>query len=104
MTNQVITKTTPMRLVKFSQPYTFEGKEYTEIDLSVIENIDAEQLCEAEKMFETGGNFSALKEMNLAYALTVAAVVTQMPIEFYKKLPGKDALKVKNAVSSYFFN
>lgn len=90
-------------LVVFSKAYKFEGAEYSEIDLSRIEDLSARELCEVEKRFETGGNFSALKEMNLTYALYVATVVSGLPIEFFQMLRAKDALKIKNVVSASFF-
>lgn len=89
--------------VIFSKAYKFEGEEISELDLSGIDNLSARQLCNVEKKFETSGNFSALKEMNLTYALFVAAEVSARPIEFFDQLRAKDALKIKNVVAQSFF-
>lgn len=91
-------------IVKLAKPFKFEDSEYTEIDLTALEDLSAGQLCKAEKQFEQSGSFSALKELNLEYCLTVAALVTKQPIEFFKALPAKEAHKVKQVVSSYFFS
>ena len=32
-------------ILKFKKPYVFEGKEYTEVDLSAMEDMTAEDLC-----------------------------------------------------------
>lgn len=36
-------------LVKFDKPYTFEGVDYNEIDLSRIENLSTKDLINADK-------------------------------------------------------
>ena len=40
-------------ILKFRKPYMFEGKEYTEVDLSAMEDMTAEDLC----LRQAGGVF-----------------------------------------------
>ena len=46
---------------------------------------------------------TVLPETNLEYTLVIAASATDYPIEFYKQLAPRDAIKVKNRVTSFFF-
>ena len=92
------------KVIQLSKPYHFEGKEYTDIDLSKIDDITGEQLMNIEKKFEMTGNFSALKEMNLTYAVFVASEITGLSLEFFKGLPGKDATKIRTVVAGAFLN
>lgn len=91
-------------LVKLSKPYTFEGKTYTEIDLSGIAEMTGEDMAEAEKFLTRTGTVSPLlPEMTMEYACFIANRATGLPVEFFKRLPAKDAVKVKNRVTSFFY-
>lgn len=90
-------------LVTFKKPFTFEGKTFDSVDLSAIENLNTEQLCKAERVFERSGGVSALKEMNLEYAIILASVATGHPIEFFKALPAREGSKIKTRIGAYFF-
>ena len=69
--------------LELSRTYDFEGEKVSSIDFSGLEDITAEN--------------------SLHYALVVAADCTSLPIEFYKKLKPRDAIKVKNKVTSFFY-
>jgi len=92
-----------MSVVKFSKPYKFEGNEYTEVDLSGLENLKTTDLIEADKIFMVSGQVAMVKEMNVGYACILAAKVSSKPIEFYQGLPAREAIKVKNMVTSFLF-
>lgn len=90
-------------VVKFVKPYNFEGVEYTEVDLSGLENITATDMIEAEKLYGRSGGFSFIPEMSMGYAFVIATRASKHPIEFFQGLPPKDAMRVKNKVTSFFF-
>ncbi len=90
-------------IVEFSRPYFFEGKEYKEIDLSGIDNLTAEDMIAADKFLSKSGSFSVMPEMTLEYACFISARATSLPIEFFRRLPPRDAVKVKNRVTSFFY-
>ena len=58
---QPITNTTPVEapaseaeattLVKFSKPYKFEGQTYSEIDLSGMDSLTAEDIVQLQELF-----------------------------------------------------
>ena len=90
-------------VVTFGKPYTFEHKTYESIDLSGLDNLTAEDMIAADKYLTGNGNFSPMPEMSLEYAVYIASVATGLPVEFFRHLPPKDAIKVKNRVTSFFY-
>jgi hypothetical protein len=90
-------------IIKFSRKYTFEDREYEELDLSGLENMSATDMIAANKILEKSGSFSFLPEMSLEYACIISARATKIPVEFFKSLHPKDAIKVKNRVTSFFY-
>lgn len=103
----LITETTPAEKittkVTFSKPYRFEDKTYKEIDLSGLESLTAEDMIAADKFLTRNGNFTVMPEMTLEYALFIASKATDLPIEFFRQLPPKDAIRVKNRVTNFFY-
>ena len=89
-------------IIKLEKPYTFEGTEYNEIDLSGLEKLTVKDLVEAEKQFTASGQAAAVAEMSIGYAAIVAVMVTKKPVEFFNGLPAKEGVKVKTMVSSFF--
>lgn len=90
--------------VKFSKPYRFEDETYKEIDLSGMDNLTAEDMIAADKYLARNGNVTVMPEMSLEYACFIASKATDLPVEFFRRLPPKDAIKVKNRVTNFFYS
>lgn len=90
-------------VLKLSKVYDFEGCKVSEIDMSGLEDLTANDMIKANKVLNSSGNVTVLPETNLEYTLVIAASATEYPIEFYKMLKPRDAIKVKNLVTSFFF-
>ena len=90
-------------ILKLSKVYKFEDTTIGEIDMSGMENLTADDMIKANRVLSSSGNVSVLQETSLEYAITIAASATGLPIEFFKGLCPKDAIKVKNKVTSFFF-
>lgn len=90
--------------VKFSKSYSFEGKDYTEIDLSDIKNLTGKDLTAAEQIFASSGNMAPITEMSIGYACIIAHKATNKPKEFFENLPANEAIKVKNVVMGFFYS
>lgn len=90
-------------LVKLNKPYTFEGEVVEEIDLSGLEGMSAEDMIAADKYLTRAGSFSVMPEMTLEYACFIASRATHRPVEFFKRLPPKEAIKLKNCVTNFFY-
>lgn len=91
-------------VVTFKKPYQFEGQTFESVDLSGIDDLTGDDLLEADRAYTASGQFSPLPEMTLAYAFSIAATVTKQPIEFYRALPAKEGLKIKNEVIRFLNN
>lgn len=90
-------------LIKLTKTYQFEERAVSEIDMSGLDELTAEDMIKANKVLASGGTVSVIPEMTLDYALVIAAASTDLPIEFYRTLKPRDAIKVKNKVTSFFF-
>jgi hypothetical protein len=91
-------------LVVFKKPYSFEGKEYKEVDLSGIEHLTTEDLTSADKIYTTQGNASAMSELTVGYACILAAQATSQPLEFFQGLPANEGIKIKNILMGFLYS
>lgn len=90
-------------VVVLSKPYRFEDKTYTEIDLSGLEELTTEDMVAAEKYLSRSGNFSVMPEMSIEYACFICSRATDLPVEFFRRLPPKDGVRLKNRVTGFFY-
>lgn len=79
-------------ILKFRKPYMFEGKEYTEVDLSAMEDMTAEDLCAMGKIMTKLGIVNPVAEMTVDYAIYMAARASGKPVEFSRACPPRRAL------------
>lgn len=91
------------RVIKLSKPYMFEGKEYLQIDANALENIKAVDMISCNHIMDRQGGFNIMPEMSLEYACLIMSRATGIPIEFFNGLRPKDAIKIKNKVTSFFY-
>lgn len=91
------------KIVKLTKTYQFEGKTISRLDFSGLENITANNMIKANKMMVVSGAVSVMPENDLYYALIIAADATGIPVEFFKGLNPRDAIKVKNVVGNFFY-
>ena len=91
-------------ILKLKKPYKFEGKEYTEIDLSGLEDLSAADMIAVNKyMDRTATGIQVMPEVSLEYACVFASKASKLPVEFFTGLPPKQAIKVKNRVMGFLF-
>ena len=90
-------------LVVFKKPFTFETETYESVDLSGLEEISAKDMIAVNKMIERSGTVNVIPEMSLEYACLISARATGKPVEFYKAIPQKEALKIKNRVTNFLY-
>lgn len=91
------------RVLELSRVYEFEGETVSIIDFSGLEDITADDMIKANNIMTGAGTVAVVPENNMHYALIIAAGATGMPIEFFKKLKPRDAIKVKNMVTHFFY-
>ena len=90
-------------VVVFNKPYTFEGKVYERVDLSGMDDMTASDMIAANKVLDRTGSFTFLPEMSLEYACIIASRASKLPVEFFKGLHPREAIKVKNRVTAFFY-
>ena len=90
-------------ILKFRRPYQFEGQEYTELDLSGLENVTAADLCAVGKIMTRLGIVNPVAEMTVDYAIYMAARASGKPVEFFQGLPTKEGIKLKNMVTGFLY-
>ncbi|CAI3224202.1 conserved hypothetical protein [Clostridium neonatale] len=90
--------------VKFNRIYTFDGEEYSGIDLSGLEELTANDMIWAQKQFERKGGASVLIEMNMEYCLFIASRACKKPVEFFAGLKMNEAVRIKNKITGFLFS
>ncbi len=91
------------RMLELTRTYNFEGEPISAIDFSGLEDITADDMIRANNIMTNAGTVAVVPENNMHYALIIAASATGMPIEFFKQLKPRDAIKVKNRVTRFFY-
>lgn len=84
----------------FKIPYTFEGKIYDHLDLTGLNSMNAADMLKVSKI--VNASTPLLQEMSLEYAIYFASRATGMPIEFFKQMRPRDAIRLKNKITSFF--
>nr|DAF27399.1 MAG TPA: tail assembly chaperone protein [Caudoviricetes sp.] len=92
-----------MYTLSFKKPYLFEGQEYSLVNLSGLKDITARDMIEGQKHLAKSGEFTATPELSLEYICFIAARVSGLPIEFFKGLPARYALALKNKIMGFFY-
>ena len=92
-------------VLRFAKPYKFGGMEYTEVDLSGLEDVTAGTLESVGKIVakKNPGMNPALQEMSLTFCTYLAQRVAKLPVEFFTGLPAKDAIKLKALVTNFLY-
>ena len=92
-------------ILRFAKPYKFGGQEYTEVDLSGLEDVTAGVLENVGKIAakKNPGMNPALQEMSLTFCTCLAQRVAKLPLEFFEKLPAREAIKLKTMVTGFLY-
>ena len=92
-------------ILRFAKPYKFGGQEYTEVDLSGLEDTTAGDLARCAKITTRNhkGLNTATLEMTTEYSITMAHIVTKLPLEFFERMPSKSAIELKGIVVGFLF-
>ena len=92
-------------ILRFAKPYKFGGQEYTEVDLSGLEDVTAGELENVGKIAakKNPGMNPALQEMSLTFCTYLAQRVAKPPLEFFTGLPAKEAIKLKALVTNFLY-
>ncbi len=91
------------KVFKLVKPVTFEGKEYTEIDLAGLEDLNGRDIRELDRLFKIKGGRIAgnVKEFDSLYLQLVAAKGTGLPLEFFDVIGAKDATRLEVKIRNF---
>ena len=89
--------------VKLGKPYVFEGKEYGEVDLTGLNKLTIKDAIDTQRQLfgEQEVAAAVLCETTTAFARSIAAKATGLPIEFFKLMPRGAAKRVAAEVRGY---
>ncbi|MDY2977956.1 MAG: phage tail assembly protein [Oscillospiraceae bacterium] len=92
-------------LLKLKKPYVFDGVTYTAIDLSGLENVTAGTLENVGKILakRSPGLNPATLEMEMSFCNLLAARVTNQKLEFFERLPARDAVALKSMIVGFLY-
>lgn len=92
-------------VLRFAKPYKFGGIEYTEVDLSGLEDVTAGTLESVGKIVakKNPGMNPALQEMSLTFCIYLAQRVAKLPLEFFTGLPSKEGIKLKAMITNFLY-
>lgn len=87
-------------VIVFDKPYIWEGKEYTSVDISNMENLKGIDLIES---LDNGNGLSTSVngEYNLKTIMSLVSKATGIPVEFFEYLPIKEVIKIKYKAISF---
>lgn len=90
-------------VVTLKRPYTFEGREYMEVDLSGLERLTIQDAIDAQRdLFgQQEVATSLLCETTTAFAMEIAKKASGMSIEFFKLMPAGLGRKIKRTVQAH---
>ena len=91
-------------IVEFTKPFTFEKKEYKNVDLSGIERMTGKDLETLEDILKMQGVTSLNPETTTKGAYAYAAHASGLPVEFFEQLPLKEARKVRVMIINFLWN
>lgn len=92
--NIEVVEKTDTGVIVFDKPYNWEGKEYTSVDISNMENLKGIDLIES---LDNGNGIytSVNSEYNIKNIMSLVSKATGIPIEFFEYLPIKEVIKIK---------
>lgn len=91
-------------VINFSQTYNFEGEEIDTLDLRKIEDLNAIQMQRADNIYrKITKNVATMPETTYDYAIAVAHILTEYPVEFFKQINAKDLTKIKTRVVAFLY-
>ncbi|MDR0924296.1 MAG: phage tail assembly protein [Hungatella sp.] len=95
--------TKPTVIVKLYDSYTFDGVEIKEIDLSGLYDMTAEDMFAVDEQMRRRGYSGQNPEITRLYALLTAARINHKPWEWCNRMKARDAVRIKNVVSGFFY-
>ena len=85
-------------------PFTYDGKEYKEIDLRKLKDITTQHIERVEEALISEGKATQAMWTTIRGATLLAAVMNDMPFDWLDNAKAKDAVTIRNAVFAFFID
>ena len=92
-----------MEKIEFKEPFTFEGQEYTGLELD-LKGLTGADLLQAERDLAASGGFAGVPETSKEYLALVAAKAAKEPVELIKALPANEFSRVTVKVQNFLLS
>lgn len=90
-------------VITFQKPYSFEGKEYTEVDLN-LDSLTGKDFNDVTRQLKTSGWFAPIPATDPEFCMHIAARGSKLPLEFFESMPaglyGTTVQRVSNFLMS----
>lgn len=83
-------------------PFTYDGKEYKELDLRKLKDLTTQHIERVEEALISEGKATQAMWTTIRGATLLAAVANDMPFDWLDNAKAKDAVTVRNAVFAFF--
>lgn len=91
-------------VIKLSQTYDFEGEKISTIDLTKLEDLNAIQMQKADNIYrKITKSPASMPETTYDYAIAVAHILTEYPVEFFRKINARDLTKIKLRIVNFLY-
>lgn len=87
----------------FKNPYTFEGQEYTEIDIP-MESMTGRDFEAAVKAWQRSGGKAAVPALDSGFCAFAAARFCKQPVEFFEGLPINEYVTITTKIGNFLFS
>ncbi len=85
-------------IVTFDKPYTWEGKEYKEVDLSGMETMTVQDMVDVQKKLSGDTAAILMMETTTIFAQEMAVKASGKPVEFFKLMPRSKIRQIQAAI------
>jgi hypothetical protein len=90
-------------MAELSQPFKYNGKEVTGIDLSGLLDLTAHDMVEIDAEMQRRGFTGHRIEMTRQYAMLLAAKINHMPYDFCDRMSARDSIRLKDAITVFLY-
>lgn len=91
-------------VMKLHKEVDFEGKKYTEIDLSGLDEMTTNDLIQARRlMVSSTGVYDLNPELTQEFACYLASIKTNLPYEFFVNMSAADGMELKRRVRNFLY-
>ena len=84
----------------FTKPVSFEGVEYTEIEMN-LEELTGKDISQIKRQWAGKGNFSPVPAADMDFQAMAACHAASLPHEFADALPAKEYTQLCTAVGNF---